>query len=139
MFPWFWLWAPSLYFPWSGDVVQRIEPTTSWFFRGIRPDAGDAAIEEKAFAVASYGKQLGLISEVLIDLAEQLGTKSNAAAESLSRLRRISEEIERIKTSERRERLAEIEAQIVALKRKGGSEYAELSQRLLVLLEAPGG
>ena len=30
MFPWLWLWAPQLHFPWSGDVAQDIEPTTTW-------------------------------------------------------------------------------------------------------------
>src|SRR4030095_863268 len=58
MVPWLWLWAPQLNLPWSGDVAQEIEPTTSWVFRGIRPSAGDGEIEEKSFSIASYGKQL---------------------------------------------------------------------------------
>lgn len=32
-------------------------------------------IEEKAFSIASYGKQLGLITEVAVDVAEQVGTE----------------------------------------------------------------
>lgn len=69
MYPWLWLWAPRFQFPWSGDVAQDIEPSTSWFFGSIKPEAGNAKIEERAFAIASYGKQLGLITEVLMDLA----------------------------------------------------------------------
>ena len=70
MYPWLWFWAPQVHLPWSGDVAQRIDPTTHWFFQGIRPGAGHARIEEQAFDVASYGKQLGLISELLLDLTE---------------------------------------------------------------------
>jgi hypothetical protein len=57
-------------------------------FNGIPANAGDPEIEEKAFSVATYGRHLGLITEVLIDLAEQAGTASTAAA-SLERLTSI--------------------------------------------------
>jgi hypothetical protein len=97
MIPWLWYWAPQVHLPWSGNVAQRIEPITHWFFQGIPPGAGDAQVEERAFAVASYGKQLGLITEVLIDLAERAGAGSEQAAESVARLRLIRDEIERIK------------------------------------------
>jgi hypothetical protein len=138
MYPWLWFWAPEMYFPWSGDVVQQIDPTTSWFFRGIQPSAGDAEIEEKAFSIASYGKQLGLITEVLIDLAEQVGTKSAESAESIDRLKLIREAIEQIKTAQRASRLSDIATQVAEFKHRGGSEYAELSRTLLPLLGAPG-
>jgi hypothetical protein len=134
MYPWQWFWAPQTYLPWSGDVVQQIDPTTS-FFRGIRPSAGDAEIEERAFSIASYGKQLGLITEVLIDIAEQVGTKSAKSAESLDRLKLIREAIEQIKTAQRASRLSGIATQVAELKLKGGSEYTELSRTLLPLLE----
>jgi hypothetical protein len=138
MYPWLWFWAPQTYLPWSGDVIQQIDPTTSWFFRGIRPSAGDAEIEEKAFSIASYGKQLGLITEVLIDLAEQVGTKSAKSAESMDRLKLIREAIEQIKTAQRASRLSDIATEVAELKRRGGSEYTELSRTLLPLLGAPG-
>lgn len=138
MYPWLWLWAPQVNFPWSGDVVQEIEPTTSWFFRGIRPAAGDAEIEEKAFSVASYGKQLGLITEVLIDVAERIGTQSVESTESMNRLKLIREAIDQIKTVERTSRVPDIVSQVAEVKRKGGSEYAQLSRTLLPLLAGPG-
>ena len=59
MFPWFWLWAPQLRLPFSGDVAQEIEPRLDWFFAGIKPQAGNARIEARAFDVATYGDQLG--------------------------------------------------------------------------------
>jgi predicted CoA-binding protein len=138
MYPWLWLWAPQVNFPWSGDVAQEIEPTTSWFFRGIRPAAGDAEIEEKAFSVASYGKQLGLITEVLIDVAERIGTQSVESTESMNRLKLIREAIDQIKTVERTSRVPDIVSQVAEVKRKGGSEYAQLSRTLLPLLAGPG-
>jgi hypothetical protein len=138
MYPWLWFWAPQVYWPWSGDVVQRIQPDTNWFFRGIPPGAGDAAIEEKAFAVASYGTQLGLITDVLIDLAARLGTESGDAGAALERLKRIRDAIERIKTSERGHRASDIADRVAEMRRKGGDAYAELSRRLLPLLQPPG-
>jgi hypothetical protein len=137
MYPWLWFWAPQVHFPWSGDVAQRIQPDTHWFFQGIDSGAGDASVEEKAFAVASYGRQLGLLTEVLVEVAEQAGEKSAKAAESLRRLKLIQGEIEQIKAGEQAMRLADIESQIVELKRQGGSEYAALAARLLPLLAAP--
>ena len=137
MFPWLWFWAPQLHFPWSGDVAQRIQPDTHWFFQGIPPDAGDASVEEKAFAVASYGRQLGLLTEVLVEVAEQAESRSPKAAESLRRLKLIQAQIEQVKDTERMRRLADIESQIVELKRKGGNDYARLAERLLPLLAAP--
>lgn len=137
MYPWLWLWAPQMNLPWSGDVAQEIEPTTSWFFRGIRPAAGDAEIEEKAFSIASYGKQLGLITEVLIDVAQQVGTLSVESTESMDRLKLIREAIDQIKTVERASRVSDIASQVAEVKRRGGSEYAELSRTLLPLLARP--
>ena len=35
MFPWLWIFAPAIRFPWSGAVAQDF--TLDAFFRGIRP------------------------------------------------------------------------------------------------------
>jgi hypothetical protein len=136
MFPWLWFWAPQFHFPWSGDVAQRVEPNTHWFFQGINPGAGNARIEEKAFAVASYGKQLGLITEVLIAQAEQVGSATPEAAESLAKLKAIAREIEAIKSGEYEQTAIDLEAQLQDLQRRGGPRYAQLSERLLPLLQA---
>ena len=139
MFPWLWFWAPQFHLPWSGDVAQRVEPTTHWFFQGIQPWAGNARIEEKAFGVASYGKQLGLITEVLISLAEQQGNATPQAAESLAKLKAIAREIEAIKDADYEQTAIDLEAQLEALRRRGGPRHAELSERLRPLLAAPAG
>ncbi len=138
MFPWLWFWAPQFHFPWSGNDALRVEPTTHWFFQGISPGAGNPRIEEKAFAVASYGKQLGLITEVLIAQAEQTGSPTPQAAESLAKLKAIAREIEAIKTGEYEQTAIDLEAQLQELQRRGGPRYAQLSERLLPLLQAPG-
>lgn len=137
MYPWLWFWAPQVHFPWSGDVAQRIDPDTHWFFQGINPGAGDPRIEEKAFDIASYGRQLGLITEVLIDIAEQAKPKSSKAAASLERLKLIRDQIEQVKAVELGARAADLEAQLAELRRKGGAEYTQLAARLLPLLSAP--
>jgi hypothetical protein len=66
MYPWFWLWAPRIQFPYSGTLSQWVEPNTSWFFGAIQPQAGNGELEKQIFDVASYGRQLGLITEVLL-------------------------------------------------------------------------
>ena len=98
MVPWLWFWAPQLHFPGSGDVAQRIEPNTNWFFDSIDAPAGNGRIEKKAFETASYGKQLGLITEVLLEVAQAHPTLSADAAESLRRLKKIHADIEALKT-----------------------------------------
>jgi len=135
MYPWLWFWAPQVHFPWSGDVAQRIDPSTQ-FFQGIRPGAGNARIEEKAFAVASYGKQLGLITDILIELAEQTNARSPAAAASLDKLKRIRDQIEAIKNAEYDGVAVEIESRIAELRRKGGDRYVQLTERLVPLLSS---
>ena len=138
MYPWFWLWAPQVNFPWSGDVLQDIEPTTTWFFNGIKPGAGNARIEEKAFAVASYGKQLGLLTEVLIELAQKNLDDTAASAGALSELRRIQAQIEQIKELEYDHELSQIETRIAAVRRRGGKRSADLSKRLRSLAAGDG-
>ena len=134
MFPWFWFWAPQLHFPLSGSVAQRIEPDTNWFFGAISPQAGDGAIERKAFDVASYGKQLGLIAEVLVDLAEQQPPRSAKGREALKRLRQIQARIEDLKETEYQEELGRLEARIEKIRRQGGPRKAQLEKKLLLLL-----
>ena len=104
MFPFFWLWAPQLRLPFSGDVVQDIEPRLDWFFNGIKPQAGDARIEAQAFDVASYGDQLGVITRLLIEMAERLPADEQSRSEPLRELRAIHKRITAIKHAERERR-----------------------------------
>lgn len=136
MYPWLWFWAPQVHFPWSGAVSQQIEPNTSWFSDLIKPAAGNAEIERQAFAVASYGRQLGLLTEVLIDVAEKTEELSPEAAKSLERLRMIKTSIESIKHAEYETAASRLALEVQAIQRRGGEEYEKLSQRLLPLLSS---
>jgi hypothetical protein len=131
MFPWFWLWAPRFNYPWSGSVAQEISPDTTWFFGAIKPQAGIGEVEKEIFDVASYGKQLGLITEVLLSLASADAIDSAKAAESLRRLKEIHAEIEKVK-AENSHRLAEA---TIAMLRKLRARDRDAFRRLLRELE----
>lgn len=137
MVPWLWFWAPQVHFPWSGSVAQQIAPDTDWFFGAIRPDAGDASIEQQAFSVASYGRQLGLITEVLLELAQQAPKASPRAQASIARLQQIQAAIEDIKATEC-ERVAEaLVEQVRTIRKQGGARAKALDARLRPLLGSP--
>jgi hypothetical protein len=135
MLPWLWLFAPQVHLPWSGSVAQQIAPDTHWFFSGIAPGAGDARIEEQAFAVASYGKQLGLITEVLLALAQESPKASAAAKDSIAKLERIRAEIERLKGAEYARAADTLAEQVHAIQQRGGAKARALSARLRPLLK----
>ena len=136
MFPWLWLFAPQVHYPWSGAVAQHIAPETDWFFAGIAPTAGDSRIERQAFEIASYGRQLGLLTEVLLDLAAQMPPRSAKGRESLARLQAIQAAIETLKQAEH-ERVAEsLAEQVRAIQRGGGARAEALNARLQPLLTA---
>jgi hypothetical protein len=117
-------------------VAQQIAPDTHWFFSGIRPGAGDARIEEQAFGVATYGKQLGLIAEVLLALAQDSPPASTKAQESITELKAIQAEIERLKSAEY-ERVAEsLATQVMAIRQRGGARAKALNARLLATTAA---
>ena len=130
MNPWFFFWAPQLTMPFGGSVAQRIEPDTQWFFNGIAPTAGDPAIERKAFDVASYGRQLGLITEVLVDLSGQMPPKSAKGQKSLQRLREIQLRIEQVKEQDAIDALEQIDALLARLKKAHPERLAAARQRI---------
>jgi hypothetical protein len=101
VYPWIWWWAPQFHLPFSGDVAQRIQPNTFWFFGQIHPEAGDGAMEKRIHEdVASYGRQLGLITEVLLGLTGQDTVTAEQAREALQRLKAIHAEVEQVKAHE---------------------------------------
>lgn len=136
MYPWLWIWAPQVHLPWSGDVAQRVAPSTHWFFQGIRPGAGHAGIEEQAFDVASYGKQLGLITDLVLDLSRRSGgTPSAEAVEARTKLAEIAQRIEDIKDREHALDADGLEQQLRDLQRRDGAAFDRLAARLRPLLE----
>ena len=138
MFPWLMVFAPQWQLPFSGSVAQRIEPKTQWFFDGIDPAAGDGKIERQAFEVASYGRQLGLLAEVLLDLAGQTPPASPKAAESLERLKAIQAEIEALKTEDADALVRDIEKALDRLQCHHQADYQRLSARLQQRMAPPG-
>lgn len=119
MFPWIWLWAPQVRWPFSGDVAQDIEPNTAWLFGAIKPGAGDARIERQAYELASYGKQLGWITEVLIEVAEGLPGGVMQHAHALDQLKALRDKIEALKQPEYDRQLAEARAAVARLEARG--------------------
>lgn len=130
----YWTWSPEIHLPWSGEVKQHIEPDLTWFVNWITPGAGDADVEQRAFTkVASYGKQLGLITEVLLALVDQ--TKLDAQADSVAKLRTIKGLIDELKAVERKLDNNLIANQVREVQKRGGAELRELEALLLPLLK----
>jgi len=79
--------------PWSGDVAQRI--TAPWFSPSLTVNyAGDPAVEDRVVTeVASYGKQLGWLTEIAIALAKM----ESVPEETLGRLEKAAKDIAVIK------------------------------------------
>ena len=118
MFPIFWFWAPQLRLPFSGDVAQDIEPSLDLFFAGIKPRSGNRRIEAKAFDVASYGDQLGVITELLLEWAERLPADAQLASAPLQELRDIHARIAAIKDEEYGRELLTLEARAAVLRQR---------------------
>lgn len=131
MFPWLWYWAPQVHLPWSGNVAQQIDPDTTWFFNAISPSAGDGRIEQRAVQVASYGRQLGLISELLLDLAEQTPPTTSAGKKARQRLADIERRIEAVKREAATDGDdAELLTRLKALQRSDPAAFARLRAQL---------
>lgn len=127
MFPWYWMWAPQIHFPLSGSVEQDISPSLDWFFSGISPEAGIGNIEKGIFEKASYGKQLGMILDVLIPSIDESALKSTEAKKSLADLKTLHKDIEKVKVDKR----AEMERSAVALLKKIETTDKAMLQRVI--------
>jgi hypothetical protein len=138
MFPWFFLWAPQMTLPFGGSVAQRIDPSTGWFFDGIPASAGDPTIERKAFEVATYGRQLGLVTEVLADLAAQTPPATAKGRKSLQRLSEIQQRIEQLKERDAIDTLEQIDSLLTRLKTTHPERLAAARQRIARALAADG-
>lgn len=139
MYPWFWFWAPRFQYPLSGSVAQDYKPSTDWLFGSIKREAGNGKIEQKTFSdVASYGKQLGLITEVIMDFAEQAAPAMLENSSSLKRLKEIQTKIEEIKTNEYEVEIDQIETMIKAILAREGQKSGDILSRLRRLLAEDG-
>ena len=133
MIPWYWIWSPNLYFPWSGSVVQDNAPDLSWFFGAIRPEAGVGSIEKEVFETASYGKQLGLILDVLVPLVDKGFPPTEKTAKALEDLKAVYHKIEKVKVAKK----ADMERAAVSLLRKIEEADPDMLRRVIGRFPAP--
>ena len=94
MFWWFNVFAPQTHWPLSGGVTQDIRPA-------LFAKAGDGDVEQRVLReVASYGRQIGALSDLLLTLTDQPGieTKLDAkGAKALAQLRDWAAKIDALK------------------------------------------
>ncbi|MGK7874966.1 MAG: hypothetical protein AB4426_17195 [Xenococcaceae cyanobacterium] len=103
MFPWLQWWAPNYHFPFSGAVNQNIAPETDWFLGNINSEVGDPEIEEEVFhKVASYGKQIGIITDVLLALVNEIEPEAMKEVRALEQLKELQEKVEKIKVEKKK-------------------------------------
>ena len=136
MNPWQVFWAPQLHLPFGGNVAQRIEPNVNWFFDSIASAAGDSKIERKAFEVASYGRQLGLITELLLDITKQTPPKTPEGEEALTRIAEIRDKIEALKKQDAYEIPRDVETLIARLKKNHKGSFSLLRGQIERALDA---
>ena len=122
MFPWMNPWLYAFKAPWSGDVDQIINPVTSWFSPELEFNfAGNKAIEARVVSeVASYGKQLGILTEAVLELSQG---KPGAA---VTELEHMALDIERIKQLHQDELSRTAHAVLGELKQKYPKRLQEL-------------
>ena len=137
MNPWQLFWAPQFHFPFGGSVAQRIEPNTNWFFGSIQPGAGDAAVEQKAFEIASYGKQLGLITEVLLDIVERTEPTTTEGRKALKDLQKIRTAIEVLKDQNIDILAADVESKVKKIRKRNKAKAEELNKKISKQLDEP--
>lgn len=130
MFPWFWIYAPHVHWPWSGAVTQDISPET--FFAGIKPNAGVPEIERRVFEQASYGRQLGWLMDVVVHALQPQALQGEEARASLRKLQVLHAKVERIKTEHRED----LVAAAIALLQKIEDDSPEELKRVLLRYEA---
>lgn len=108
--------------PLSGNVNQDYAANTSWFSPQLEFNfAGDKKIESQVVGnVASYGKQLSIITDVLLEL-----TASNDS-EFVERLRQLNYEVEQVKSKNQAESISTLKKQLMLIKKRQPDEFSAL-------------
>ena len=108
--------------PLSGDVNQRI--TAPWFSPAITVNyAGNAAIEDRVVTeVASYGKQIGWLTDVALALAK----KQEPPAKTVRRLETAAHRIAAIKKELKRSSYEVVAEGLDQLERDDPESYRSL-------------
>jgi hypothetical protein len=94
MNPWLFPWWGLLKGPLSGDVTQDISPINSLLSPQVEFNfAGNRRIESEVMAdVASYGKQLGILSEAVLEIAD------GKSGKAVARLQKLANQIDKVKS-----------------------------------------
>lgn len=118
--------------PWSGPVTQDL--LDHWFSPAVTYNfAGDATIEKQVIeSVASYGRQIGWLNEVVLALAD--GNPPPSA--TVERMRQAVNEVEALKAVHASTAFADATDALARLKKESPRNYDRL---LLTLMERPGG
>jgi hypothetical protein len=118
---------PSLssYLPFSGNVMQSL--FSSWFSPSFNFEfAGDPEVESRVVTdVASYGRQLGWLTDIALALGEHKQLPPDAA-DSFGKLQKASKEIAEIKKSAEKSELEEAKDALDRLKRNQPDAYVSL-------------
>ena len=114
MNPWLFPWWGLFKGPFSGDVIQDIAPITSWLSPQFEFNfAGNRRIEAEVVAdVASFGKQLGILSEAVMELADD---KKGVAVD---RLKKLTDQIEEVKRQHKDRLEQKVKAELDQLKQQ---------------------
>lgn len=108
------LWSPTFRFPLSGDVSQDIEPQ-------LTKIAGNADIEAHVVRdVASYGRQLGLLTEAVLELAV------DSDGPAVTKLRDLAQAVEIVKTERAEALTQEAETALARLKQHDPAAWKTL-------------
>ncbi|MBH0238878.1 hypothetical protein [Methylobrevis albus] len=125
-------WPTEIKFPGSDYNRQTIAPLTNWASPTINYTSyqGDPRIEERVVAdVASFGRQLGIISEAVLELAD-----GDTSGKAVDRLREIVARIDTIKQQNSRvleERAEEAFAAFLRADPAAAAELLEMMQQKL--------
>lgn len=118
--------------PWSGPVTQDL--LDHWFSPAVTYNfAGNATIEKQVVeSVASYGRQLGWLNEVVLALAE----KRTPDPATVGRMREAANQVEALKAIHASSAFADATDALARLKKESPRSYQQL---LLTLIDPPGG
>jgi hypothetical protein len=125
MFPWLWIFAPLTYWPLSGAVSQDF--SLDAFFRAIGPASGAPSVEQRAFEQASYGRQLGWLTDVIVEAVKPTALSSLEASQSFASLEDLHAKIKLMKAEHRRD---QAKAAIALLDRMAAEDPDELARLL---------
>lgn len=116
---------PFIKMPGSGNVWQDYEPSTQWFSPTINI-AGKPEVEREVVEkVASYGTQLGALTDVVLALADMAKSPEAPAAfiKDRERLRQIAKDVKAVKERKRESALHEAKEALSRLEEENPAAY----------------